>query len=122
SSSQAGGQSGSPVVRQPPPKKQREEPIIDVDALEKPYPFPRCFGSRDFMEKRPPMLADVERAVILDMGPAARQQELARDAAAVIRLLEIALVLNDEQGSSIRDLEKLKGRNEQLEAEVLKLE
>ncbi|MCI48136.1 hypothetical protein A2U01_0069379, partial [Trifolium medium] len=74
------------------------------------------------MEKRSPMVADVERAVILDMGPAARQQEFARDAAAVIRLLETALVLNDEQGSSTRDLEKLKGRNEQLEAEVLKLE
>ncbi|MCI02978.1 hypothetical protein A2U01_0024012, partial [Trifolium medium] len=27
----AGVQSGSPVVRQPPPKRQREEPIIDVD-------------------------------------------------------------------------------------------
>ncbi|MCI63156.1 hypothetical protein A2U01_0084413, partial [Trifolium medium] len=85
---------------QPPPKRQREEPIIDVDALEKLYPLPRCFGSRDFMEKRPPMVANVERAVILDMVPAARQQELARDAAVVMRLLETALVLNDEQGSS----------------------
>ncbi|MCI88070.1 hypothetical protein A2U01_0109356, partial [Trifolium medium] len=33
------------------------------------------------------MVADVERAVILDIGLAARQEELARDAAAVIRLL-----------------------------------
>ncbi|MCI92078.1 hypothetical protein A2U01_0113374, partial [Trifolium medium] len=30
------------------------------------------------MKKHPPMVADVERAVILDMGPVARQQELAR--------------------------------------------
>ncbi|MCI65630.1 hypothetical protein A2U01_0086888, partial [Trifolium medium] len=60
-------------VRQPPPKRQREEPVIDVDALEKPYPLPRCFGSRDFMEK--------------------------------------LLVLNDEQGSSTREVEKLKARN-----------
>ncbi|MCI87295.1 hypothetical protein A2U01_0108577, partial [Trifolium medium] len=52
------------------------------------------------MEKYPPMVADVEKALILDMGPAARQEELARDAAAMIRLLETALVLNDEQGSS----------------------
>ncbi|MCI49388.1 hypothetical protein A2U01_0070632, partial [Trifolium medium] len=74
------------------------------------------------MDKRPPMVADVERAVIIDLGPAARQEELARDAAAVMRLLETALVLNDEQGSSTRDLEKLKARNEKLEAEVLKLE
>ncbi|MCI68134.1 hypothetical protein A2U01_0089393, partial [Trifolium medium] len=66
SSSQAGVQSGSPMVRQPPPKRQREDPVIDVDALERPYPLPRCFSSRDFMEKRPPMVADVEKAVILD--------------------------------------------------------
>ncbi|MCI76961.1 hypothetical protein A2U01_0098231, partial [Trifolium medium] len=68
SSSQAGVQSDSPVVRQPPPKRQREDPIIDVDTLEIPYPLPWCFSSSDFMEKRPPMVADVERAVILDMG------------------------------------------------------
>ncbi|MCI77158.1 hypothetical protein A2U01_0098428, partial [Trifolium medium] len=60
-----------------------------VDALERPYPLPRCFGSRDFMEKHPPMVADVERAVILDMGSVARQQELARDAAIVTPYIEI---------------------------------
>ncbi|MCI44571.1 hypothetical protein A2U01_0065810, partial [Trifolium medium] len=43
SSSQAGVPSGSPVVRQPPPKRQKEDPVIDVDALERPYPLPRCF-------------------------------------------------------------------------------
>ncbi|MCI73687.1 hypothetical protein A2U01_0094951, partial [Trifolium medium] len=74
-----GVQSGSPVVRQPPPKWQREDPVIDVDALERPYPLHRCFSSRDFMEKRPPMVADMEKAVILDMGSATRQEELARD-------------------------------------------
>ncbi|MCI76599.1 hypothetical protein A2U01_0097869, partial [Trifolium medium] len=51
-----------------------------------------------------------------------RQQELARDAAAVIRLMETALVLSDEQGSSTREVEKLKARNEKLEAKALKLE
>ncbi|MCI44835.1 hypothetical protein A2U01_0066074, partial [Trifolium medium] len=98
------------------------DPVIDVDALERPYPLPRCFSSRDFMENRSPMVADVDKAVILDMGPATRQEELARDAAALIRLLETALVLNDEQGSSTREVEKLKGRNEKLEAKALKLE
>ncbi|MCI51286.1 hypothetical protein A2U01_0072530, partial [Trifolium medium] len=48
SSSQAGAQSGSPMVRQPPPKRQREDPVKDVDALEKPFLLPRCFSSRDF--------------------------------------------------------------------------
>ncbi|MCH79893.1 hypothetical protein A2U01_0000654 [Trifolium medium] len=123
SSSQAGAQSGSPVVvKLPPPKRQRDEQVIDVDALEKPFLLPRCFSSRDFMDKRPPMVADVERSIIMDMGPVALQEELAQGAAAVMRLLETALVLNDEQGSSTRGLEKLKMENGRLKAEVLKLE
>ncbi|MCI76678.1 hypothetical protein A2U01_0097948, partial [Trifolium medium] len=50
------------------------------------------------------------------------QEELGRDAAAMIRLLETTLVLNDEQGSSTREVEKLKARNEKLEAKALKWE
>ncbi|MCI25179.1 hypothetical protein A2U01_0046368, partial [Trifolium medium] len=68
------------------------------------------------------MVADVEKAVILDMGPAARQEELARDAAAVMRLLETTLVLNDEHGSSTREVERLKAKNEKFEAKALKLQ
>ncbi|MCI82016.1 hypothetical protein A2U01_0103290, partial [Trifolium medium] len=71
--------SGSPIVRQPPPKRQREDPVIDIDAMERPFPLPRCFGLRDFLEKNPPMVAAVEKSLILDMGPAARQQELTQD-------------------------------------------
>ncbi|MCI47377.1 hypothetical protein A2U01_0068618, partial [Trifolium medium] len=71
SSSQAGVQSGSPaVVKHPPTKRQREELPIDVDAMEKPFPLPRCIGSRDFLEKNPLMVAAVEKSLILDMGPA----------------------------------------------------
>ncbi|MCI33844.1 hypothetical protein A2U01_0055062, partial [Trifolium medium] len=47
SSSEVGVQSGSPVVKQLPSKRQREDLVIDVDALERPYPLPRCFSSRD---------------------------------------------------------------------------
>ncbi|MCI68824.1 hypothetical protein A2U01_0090085, partial [Trifolium medium] len=36
--------------------------------------------------------------------------------------MEMALVLNDEQGRSTRDMEKLRTRNEKLEAKVLKLD
>ncbi|MCI63255.1 hypothetical protein A2U01_0084512, partial [Trifolium medium] len=42
--------------------------------------------------------------------------------AAVMRLLETALVLNDEKGSSARELGKLRARNEKLEAKLLKAE
>ncbi|MCH82125.1 hypothetical protein A2U01_0002922, partial [Trifolium medium] len=121
SSSQGGVHTGSPVVREPPAKKQREDPFIDIDALEQPFLLPRCFSSRGFMENHPPMVADVERAIILDLGPAARQDRLVQDIAAVMRLLETALVLNNEKDNSTRDLEKLKFRNEKLEAEAKKL-
>ncbi|MCI79152.1 hypothetical protein A2U01_0100423, partial [Trifolium medium] len=75
-----------------------------------------------FLEKHPPMVADVERSIVLDMGSASRQDQLVQDTAAVMRLLETSLVLNNEKGSSTTELEKLKVRNEKLEAEVLKLE
>ncbi|MCI53156.1 hypothetical protein A2U01_0074402, partial [Trifolium medium] len=53
------------VVRQPPPKRQREDPVIGVETMEKPFPLPRCFGSRAFLEKNPPMVAAVEKSLIL---------------------------------------------------------
>ncbi|MCI36778.1 hypothetical protein A2U01_0058001, partial [Trifolium medium] len=41
SSSLGAANTGSPVVRQPPPKRQREEdPVIDLDALEQPFVLP----------------------------------------------------------------------------------
>ncbi|MCI05914.1 hypothetical protein A2U01_0026969, partial [Trifolium medium] len=123
SSSQGGAPMGSPVVRQPPPKRQREEEIvIDFEAFKKPFLLPRVFSDEGFLEKHSPMVADVERFIVLDMGQAARQDQLVQDIADVMRLLETTLVLNDEQGSSTRDLEKLKAQNEKLEAEVLKLD
>ncbi|MCH81210.1 hypothetical protein A2U01_0001994 [Trifolium medium] len=90
--------------------------------MEKPFPLPRCFGSRDFLEKNPPMVAAVEKSLILDMGPAARQEELTQDLTAMMRVMETVMVLNDEQGSSNREMAKLRTRNEKLEARALKLE
>ncbi|MCI85490.1 hypothetical protein A2U01_0106769, partial [Trifolium medium] len=40
------------------------------------------------------MVAAMERSIVLDMGLAARQDQLIQDTAAVMRLLETALVLN----------------------------
>ncbi|MCH82826.1 hypothetical protein A2U01_0003638 [Trifolium medium] len=120
SSSLGAANTGSPVVRQPPPKRQREEvPVINLD-LERPFLLPRCFSAQGFLEKHPLMVAEVERSDIMGLEPAARQEQLVQDTAAMMRLLETALVLNDEKDSSTRDLEKLKGRNEKLEAEAEK--
>ncbi|MCH81952.1 hypothetical protein A2U01_0002746 [Trifolium medium] len=104
---------GRTMVKQPPPKRQREEePIIDVEQFEKPFLLHRVFSDKGFLEKHPPMVAAVERSLVLDMGPAARQDQLVQDTSAVMRLLETALVLNDEQGSSTRELGKLREKNE----------
>ncbi|MCI89143.1 hypothetical protein A2U01_0110431, partial [Trifolium medium] len=56
------------------------------------------------------------------MGSAARQGELTQDLTAMIRVMETVLVLNDEQGSSNREMAKLRTRNEKLEARALKLD
>ncbi|MCI68976.1 hypothetical protein A2U01_0090237, partial [Trifolium medium] len=74
--------------------------------------LPTRFGARGFFEKNLPAVADAESSIIMNMGPAARETQLVRDTAAVIRLLETALVLNDEKGCSAAKLEKLKARNE----------
>ncbi|MCI50288.1 hypothetical protein A2U01_0071532, partial [Trifolium medium] len=45
SSSQGGEPTGSPVVRQPSLKRQREDdPVIDLEAIEKPFLLPRVFS------------------------------------------------------------------------------
>ncbi|MCH81998.1 hypothetical protein A2U01_0002793 [Trifolium medium] len=94
SSSQVRVQTSSPVVRQLPPKRQREDSIVDLDPLEQSFPLPRS----------------------------GRQDELVQDAATLMRLLETALVLNDEKSSAAREIEKLNATNEKLEAKIMKLE
>ncbi|MCI14544.1 hypothetical protein A2U01_0035676 [Trifolium medium] len=97
-SSQAGAQVSPSVVKEPPPKRQREDDLADLTAPEKPFLLPRCFSARGFLEKHPPMVADVERSAILTMEPAVRLNLLMNDTAAVMRMLETALVLSDEKG------------------------
>ncbi|MCI78839.1 hypothetical protein A2U01_0100110, partial [Trifolium medium] len=69
-----------------------------------------------------PLVAAVEKSLILDLGPAARQQELTQDLTTMMRVMETVLVLNEEQGSSNREMAKLRSRNEKLEARALKLD
>ncbi|MCI86387.1 hypothetical protein A2U01_0107668, partial [Trifolium medium] len=52
----------------------------------------------------------------------AREEQLVRDAAVVMRLLETALVLNGEDTCPAAELKKLQSRNEKLKAEVAKVE
>jgi uncharacterized protein YlxW (UPF0749 family) len=58
----------------------------------------------------------------MDLGSASRRKVLAQDVVAVMRVLEMALVLNKQETFSTQDLGKLRARNEELEGEVAKLE
>ncbi|MCI64011.1 hypothetical protein A2U01_0085268, partial [Trifolium medium] len=69
-----------------------------------------------------PAVADTEKAIILGMTPAAREAQLVKDTAAVMRLLETALVLNNEETCPTAELKKLQVKNEKLRAEVTKVE
>ncbi|MCI63987.1 hypothetical protein A2U01_0085244, partial [Trifolium medium] len=68
----------------------------------------------------PHMVHASEKEHILGTSSEARHQQLSRDIAAVIRLAETALVLNE--GGPEREMRKLIARNEKLEALNMKLE
>ncbi|CAJ2653237.1 unnamed protein product [Trifolium pratense] len=61
-----------------------------------------------------------EKSYVLGVSSAARQNQLNEDIAAVIRLAETALVLNE--GGPTREVEKLAARNAKLEGHIVKLE
>ncbi|MCI32647.1 hypothetical protein A2U01_0053861, partial [Trifolium medium] len=56
------------------------------------------------------------------MTPAAREAQLVRDTAAVVRLLETTLVLNNEETCPAAELKKLQAKNDKLQAEMRKVE
>ncbi|MCI86701.1 hypothetical protein A2U01_0107982, partial [Trifolium medium] len=56
------------------------------------------------------------------MTPAAREAQLVRDTAAVIRLLETALILNNEETCPAAELKKLQAKNDKLRGELTRVE
>ncbi|PNX56391.1 hypothetical protein L195_g058184, partial [Trifolium pratense] len=61
-----------------------------------------------------------ERDYVLGVSAAARQNQLTQDIAAVIRLAETALVLNE--GGPTREMEKLAAQNARLEGSIVQME
>ncbi|MCI71597.1 hypothetical protein A2U01_0092860, partial [Trifolium medium] len=80
--------------------------VVDLTDAEPKFVLPNCFGARGFLEKFPPAVADTEKSIILGMTPAAREVQLVRDTAAVMRILETALVLNNEETCPAAELKK----------------
>jgi chromosome segregation ATPase len=91
-------------------------------ALQQRFVVPTCYGSRTFFERSPPIVTEDERSIISGMSAAEAKAQLARDAAAMMRLWETALVLTDEKGGATKDLVKAREMIEKLEAALAKAE
>jgi hypothetical protein len=98
-------------------------PFIDVDAeIEKPFLLPRVVSDKDFLGRNPLQVAAVEKAAILEMSEEDTRNQIVDDSAALLRMLERVLVLQEDKDSGRQNFEKLKGDYEELEAANLKLE
>ncbi|CAJ2640823.1 unnamed protein product [Trifolium pratense] len=104
-------------------KRQREEPmktIVDLSEGDGGFVLPACLSNKDFFNNNPPQVPVSERDYVLGVSAAARQNQLTQDIAAVIRLAETALVLNE--GGPTHEMEKLAARNAKLEGKIVLME
>ncbi|CAJ2641299.1 unnamed protein product [Trifolium pratense] len=95
-------------------------PIVDLSEGDGGFVLPACLSNRSFFDKNPLQVPASEKSYVLGVSSAARQNQLNEDIAAVIRLAETALVLNE--GGPTREVEKLAARNAKLEGHIVKLE
>ncbi|CAJ2673581.1 unnamed protein product [Trifolium pratense] len=119
-SSPVGSSAGTPGGRT---KRQREEqmaPIVDLSEGDGGFVLPACLSDQKYFDKNPPQVPASEKAFILGASASARQKQLNEDVAAVIRLAETALVLNE--GGPTREVEKLAARNAKLEGKIVLME
>ncbi|PNX90524.1 hypothetical protein L195_g046648 [Trifolium pratense] len=94
--------------------------IVDLSEGDGGFVLPACLTNGSFFDDNPPQVPVSERNHLLGTSAAARQQQLNRDIAFVIRLAETTLVLNE--GGPAHEAEKLAAPNKKLEALVTKLE
>jgi hypothetical protein len=103
-------------------KRQRgPEDIIDVDA-NVGFTLPQCHEVTSFLDDYPLKVSESEKKIINGTLVDKRGEELAWDAAGLIRILEKALTLNEAAGKPSLEVEKLKGEKALLETKVLGLE
>jgi hypothetical protein len=122
SSSPVGAKGSSSVAKPPPAKRQRDEQVIDLSAVaeEKGFVFPPTYGKRGFMEMNPPLLMQSEKDLILGYTSEERANMLAKDLAAMLRVAETAMALNE--GGPMKEVATLKEKVLKLETKNLQLE
>jgi hypothetical protein len=100
-----------------------ERTLIDLETeMGRPFLLPRVVSDKDFLEKNPLQVAAVEKAAIREMSDEGARNQIVDDSAALLRMLERVLVLQEDKDSGRQGFEKLKGEYEVLEAVNLKLE
>jgi predicted nuclease with TOPRIM domain len=88
----------------------------------RPLLLPRVVTDKDFLDKNSLQVAAVEKAAILEMDNEATHDQIIDDSAALLRMLDRVLVLQEDKSGRRKDLEKMRGAYSKLEAENLKLE
>ncbi|XP_045790436.1 uncharacterized protein LOC123885208 [Trifolium pratense] len=119
-SSPVGSSAGTPGGRS---KRQREEqmtPIVDLSEGDGGFVLPACLSDQKYFDKNPLQVPASEKNYILGVSASARQKQLTEDVAAVIRLAETALVLNE--GGPTHEAERLAARNVKLEGKIVQME
>ncbi|MCI14988.1 hypothetical protein A2U01_0036123, partial [Trifolium medium] len=106
----------------PQKRPRQDDSVVDLTVSEAKFVLPNCFGARGFFEKFPLGVPDSERSIIFGMTPDTRETQLVWDIAAVMQLLETALVLNSEETCPAAKLKKLQVKNEKLRADMTKVE
>ncbi|MCI54200.1 hypothetical protein A2U01_0075449, partial [Trifolium medium] len=92
-------------------KRSRLDTVIDLEVPDKKCMLPPCFSSGQiFVNDQTLSVSPAETAIIRDLGAVSRKKVLAEDVAALVRLDEMALVLNEEGTSSEREIAKLRAR------------
>jgi hypothetical protein len=116
----------SSVIRENPSKRQpHEEDLVDLTihedrTLEQRFVVPTCYGTKTYFGRNPPLVTVEEKRIIADMSAAEAKAQLARDAAGMMRLWEIALVLTEAKGDAGKDLVKAREKIGKLEANLAK--
>jgi hypothetical protein len=103
-------------------KRQRgPEEVVDLDA-EQGFALPHCYENPNFLNDFPLQVTENEKKIIRNKPAKQLGDDLARDAAGLIRILETALTLHEDASKPSAEVQQLRSEKALLETRVLGLE
>jgi hypothetical protein len=103
-------------------KRQRgPDDVIDVDA-DVGFVLPQCHENANFLVDYPLMVSEGEKKIIRGVPAGKRGEDLARDAAGLIKILEKASTLHEDAINPSPEVQELRGEKAMLETKVLGLQ